>query len=97
MPARGLLGVLEAMEILTPAKLERFRRRAEKTGAVRAANAIRAYQQVTADYKAGKAKPLALAHAHAELLQALEQNGREVRGVFSRLADVFQSARGAKR
>jgi hypothetical protein len=97
MAARGLLGVLEALDVLTPERLERIKRRAAQTGAARVARAAKAYDQVVGDYKQRKAKPMALAHAHAELMAALEQNADEVRGVFSQLVNVFRSARGPKR
>lgn len=95
--ARGVLGLLESMDILTPERLERLQRRAEKTGAVRVAKAAKAYDEAIKEYKQGRAKPLALARAHGELVAALEQNGRDVRGVFSRLAAFFGSGPGPKR
>lgn len=95
--ARSFLGVLQAMDILTPERLERMKQHAAKTGAARALRALQAYDEAVRAYKAGTGKPLALARAHAELLAALEQNGREVRGVASRLAALFQSAREPKR
>ena len=97
MPARGLLGLLEAMDILTPQRLERLQRRAAKTGAARVARAAKAYNDVVAEYKAGRAKPFALAHAHAELVAALEQNAKECHRVASRLAAFFRSAPSARR
>lgn len=95
--ARGLLGLLEAMDILTPERLERLQRRAAKTGAVRVARAARAYNEAVAEYKAGRAKPLALAHAHAELVAALEQNAKEVHGLVSRIGAFLQSGASTRR
>lgn len=97
MPARGLLGLLEAMDILTPERLERLQRRAAKTGAVRVARAARAYNDVVAEYKAGRAKPFALAHAHAELVAALEQNANECHRLVSRIRAFLRSGASTRR
>lgn len=95
--ARGLLGVLEALDVLTPERLERIKRHAAKTGAARVLRAVKAYDDVVQRYKLRQAKPLELARAHAELLAALEQNATEVRGVASQLVALFRSARGPSR
>lgn len=95
--ARGILGVLQALDVLTPERLERIKRHAEKTGAARVLRALKAYDEAVREYKAGRGKPLALARAHAELLAALEQNADEVRGVASQLVALFRSARAPKR
>ena len=93
---RTVLGVLQALDVLTPERLERIKRSAEKTGAARVLRAIQTYDEVVRAYKAGQAKPLALARAHAELVAALEQNANEVRGVASHLVALFRSVRGPK-
>jgi hypothetical protein len=95
--ARGILGVLQGLDLLTPERLERIKRSAEKTGAARVLRALKAYDDAVRAYKAGQAKPLALARAHAELVSALEQNANEVRGVASHLVALFRSARAPKR
>lgn len=92
-----MLGVLQALDVLTPERLERIRRHAEKTGAARVLRALKAYDDVVRRYKLRQAKPLELARAHAELVGALEQNANEVRGVASQLVALFRSARAPKR
>lgn len=95
--ARGVLGVLQALDVLTPERLERIKRHAEKTGAARVLRALREYDDVVKRYKLRQAKPLELARAHSELLAALEQNAEEVRGVATQLVALFRSARAPKR
>lgn len=95
--ARGLLGVLEALEVLTPERLERLARHASRTGAARVLRAVKDYDATVTRYKLRQAKPLELARAHAELVAALEQNAREVRGTASQLVALFRSARGPSR
>lgn len=95
--ARGVLGVLQALDVLTPERLERIKRHAERTGAARVLRALRTYDDVVKRYKLRQARPLELAHAHAELLAALEQNAEEVRGVATQLVALFRSARAPKR
>ena len=97
MPAKGMLGVLEALDVLTPERLERIKRQAAKTGAARVLRAVKEYDRIVQSYKRREAKPLELARAHGELLAALEQNGSEVRGVASLIANAFRSVLGPKR
>lgn len=94
---RGVLGVLQALDILTPERLARIQRHATKTGAARVLRALETYDDAVKRYKLRQARPMELARAHAELLAALEQNAREVRGVASQLAALFRSAPGPKR
>lgn len=97
MAAKGMLGVLEALDVLTPERLERLKKQAAKTGAARVLRAVKEYDRVVQAYKRREAKPLELARAHGELLAALEQNGEEVRGVASLIVSVFRSALAPKR
>ena len=85
--------VLEAIGVLTPERVESLRAKARTTGAARAVRAAAAYQQVVADYKRGRVKPLELASAHDELLAALRQNGDEVQAAVKYLADLFGAPR----
>lgn len=82
---RSLLGVLQAMDMLTPERLQRLKQHAERTGAARVLRALKNYDDVVRRYKLRQARPLELATAHAELLAAMEQNASEVRGVAGAL------------
>lgn len=94
---REMLGVLEALDVLTPERLERIKRNAAKTGAARVLRALQAYDQAVTAYKQGRARPLALAHAHAELMAAMEQSAGEIRSIASQLIAVLRSVRGPMR
>lgn len=90
MRPRSIVGVLQALEILTPENLERLRASAEKTGAARVIRAVVDYQEAADAYKRRRARPLELARCHVELMQALEQNADELRGVAGALVKLFR-------